>query len=1156
MSIFANKTQYENVKNRPFRQGFLRSAILLIAGFAICLVAFGTTTFALFNRKSESEVTIKSARYGLRFTLDGESSDYFMGGTDFEKAYTAAESQTTHTLKIDLLSGSDIADVGFCMITVDDRDENGNDRTRVFFTDTLGTGGASSYELIFDVLNAGEITIKPHWGIAANYSSLPTPTGVAANQGTVQIGVLELSGNTFTTKFQNTDKYLYRVGNGNAVKLGSLFKLLTTGENAVNSSDVKIRIESVETTASVNGTGTNLETGSTAQCVYTPNGSNWENATLQFTGEGPVKVTIKEGSTGRPYTLNLEVVEAMNTTTAMSATANNVVLLGDVSVSGMGGIQISNGYALFGNGFRINCTGNGSTNGSAGLGGGFVRIDSGGLLDNAVVVAPDFAKAYMYVKSNPLDYYIEESENVVSADHYAYQLSAVRTSGDATISNSYIYGARNNVHAEGVLTIDHCTLVNGSLSNIHMDAQEGTLYLKDVTTIQYSRTFDYQLPGQTAKTATVMGFGILMGPRPDSGVSVVGNPTLNIAGYLNQYNWVCADDGNITSSRIAKQLITKALSESAYQHTSGGKTYVNLGVVYLNNASSVINDARSGHGYVKNSISMSGVNGQVYAPGAGSSQVELKDSSYEYQPDRQGIALPKLSYNDSSDQVTVSQNSAFDYSFTVALGAGESYLFDFSKLNVRLSGSPVSYVLKDSSEITVSSDSTFQMNTAGTTRYTIEVELSKLYDAEAHQINVDSKTFRIEIALIADIADLPEPVKLADPAGTYYKMTNRNSTSSDWSMAAAPLDGLQIKYWSTEQNKEVVLDFSNISINKTTSNSLTISGNDWSLAMTSTAIKDGKTNIWLTASGVLYVTASTSDQVSSDTSARTTTITYTFSDDCGHTLASFSKQFYCKKPASGDTLYSHRKLVEDGVLTTNFSGGGGGGNTGCLAAGTLITLADGTQKPVELLTGEENLLVWNLETGTYDVAPIVFVDSDPIANCDVIHAQFSNGSDVEIVYEHGFFDLTLEKYVYINEATLNDYVGHEFVVRGDCLNNTWETAFLSNTWVEERITVVYSPVTYKHLCYFTNDMLSMPGGIDGLFNIFDVDTTRMAYDQVKMAEDIAQYGLFTYSDYEGIIPEMAYEAFNGAWLKVAIGKGLLTWEDICYLADRYSVFWE
>lgn len=38
----------------------------------------------------------------------------------------------------------------------------------------------------------------------------------------------------------------------------------------------------------------------------------------------------------------------------------------------------------------------------------------------------------------------------------------------------------------------------------------------------------------------------------------------------------------------------------------------------------------------------------------------------------------------------------------------------------------------------------------------------------------------------------------------------------------------------------------------------------------------------------------------------------------------------------------------------------------CITQGTLITLADGTQKPIEDLTYKDLLLVWNFDTGTYD----------------------------------------------------------------------------------------------------------------------------------------------------------------------------------------------
>ena len=80
----------------------------------------------------------------------------------------------------------------------------------------------------------------------------------------------------------------------------------------------------------------------------------------------------------------------------------------------------------------------------------------------------------------------------------------------------------------------------------------------------------------------------------------------------------------------------------------------------------------------------------------------------------------------------------------------------------------------------------------------------------------------------------------------------------------------------------------------------------------------------------------------------------------------------------------------------------------------------------------------------------------------------------------------------------------------------------------------------------------MPGGISGLFNIFEVDTKAMKYDSAKMHSDIEKYGLFTYADFEELIPEYMYDAFNGNILKVAIGKGMLTWEDIQTLAERYA----
>ena len=229
----------------------------------------------------------------------------------------------------------------------------------------------------------------------------------------------------------------------------------------------------------------------------------------------------------------------------------------------------------------------------------------------------------------------------------------------------------------------------------------------------------------------------------------------------------------------------------------------------------------------------------------------------------------------------------------------------------------------------------------------------------------------------------------------------------------------------------------------------------------------------------------------------------------------------------------------------------------CVAAGTLITLADGSQVPVEQLTGNEMLLVWNMQTGQFDSAPILFIDSDPAMTYRVIHLSFSDGSTVEVIYEHGFWDCDLNQYVYLDENA-EQYIGHWFnkqIVTDEGTLTTYAVQ-LTGVSITNKITTAYSPVTYSHLCYYVNGMLSMPGGIEGLFNIFEVDAETMKYDEAQMQADIAQYGLFTYEEFAELFPvsEEVFEAFNGQYLKVAMGKGLIDAEGLQTLIERYAEF--
>lgn len=261
--------------------------------------------------------------------------------------------------------------------------------------------------------------------------------------------------------------------------------------------------------------------------------------------------------------------------------------------------------------------------------------------------------------------------------------------------------------------------------------------------------------------------------------------------------------------------------------------------------------------------------------------------------------------------------------------------------------------------------------------------------------------------------------------------------------------------------------------------------------------------------------------------------------------------WYTTSDFSG-TKYDDILSAPNGILYAKWT------QESCVAEGTLITLANGSQVAVEDLTGNEQLLVWNMLTGEFDVAPILFIDSDSVMQYEIIELTFSGGTQVKVIDEHAFFDVNLNKYVFLREDAYQ-YIGHYFNKQGydGDGNMIWTTVQLVDVDIYTETTTAWSPVTYGHLCYYVNGMLSMPGATQGFINIFEVDTETMRYDMTAYNNDINTYGLFTYEEFclEVIeIPEVIFNAFNGQYLKVAMGKNLIDEEGILLLVERYSEF--
>ena len=222
----------------------------------------------------------------------------------------------------------------------------------------------------------------------------------------------------------------------------------------------------------------------------------------------------------------------------------------------------------------------------------------------------------------------------------------------------------------------------------------------------------------------------------------------------------------------------------------------------------------------------------------------------------------------------------------------------------------------------------------------------------------------------------------------------------------------------------------------------------------------------------------------------------------------------------------------------------------CIVKGSKITLYDGTQKNIEDIAADDILLVFNHITGKFEGAPASYViHKNSVEKLyRVIKLKFSNGKEVGIVGEHGFYDVDLKKYAYINEDNIEEFIGHSFATTDDIKNMT--TTTLVGYEIVEEVTSIYSPITYSYLNCFVDGILTITNFSDGLINMFEFGDD-MCYDAEKMQADIEKYGLYTYEDFAEYATLEQFNAFNGKYLKVSVEKGLITYDELIDLLKTF-----
>lgn len=141
----------------------------------------------------------------------------------------------------------------------------------------------------------------------------------------------------------------------------------------------------------------------------------------------------------------------------------------------------------------------------------------------------------------------------------------------------------------------------------------------------------------------------------------------------------------------------------------------------------------------------------------------------------------------------------------------------------------------------------------------------------------------------------------------------------------------------------------------------------------------------------------------------------------------------------------------------------------CLIEGTLVTLADGSTKPIEDIAYDDELLVWNFYDGKFDKAKSCWVTKPQVAH-EYNLCKFSNGAEIGFVGQgrdigyHRIYNEELKSFTHtgVKETPIGT---HTFAQDGS-----------KPTLVEQHIVNkqvrFYNVGTEKHINIFTNGILT------------------------------------------------------------------------------------
>ena len=830
------------------------------------------------------------------------------------------------------------------------------------------------------------------------------------------------------------------------------------------------------------------------------NNSDWTKGTIQFTGTGVVTITIDSDAFTSEKSLTVEVVNAKNITSAVGSTDTDIVVLSDLKIANDGVVYYNN-CTVYGNGFEFNIVGGVNTQASNGTNyHGIINLTNV-TLDNMVVVGEVYDKYGAYRNQEDYTAAINATESIIQNCHISNCSAPVRSKGNNTIIDTTLYG--------GTIA---CMIV-----------EDGTNTLTNVTTVNYN------------DGRNVLGLGILISLEATNNVKLVLN------GAFKQYNFVSQNDTACVPDANAKSIFDEMFSNSYSDYHIGNQPFVNTGILSMKDSfdANCISDNTT-NGYEGKSVEMTAkaengfpvtVNGYIYTmTSSGTVDNSYNANNDSHKATIQGDYLPTFNFDlgnqaiAGEDRYLKGDKNALEIRY---LQGEEAITLDISKLASIFKYNDTNYTVtasyKDSNNNTIGTDCVITFSDAGSFTLVFTVEDNLFYNSNGVSLNKTVvREYKVPVSVVIaapEIKDAVITIKNAAQSGSY-------SGLSDKTISFNPLNAITIT--DAEGTVDLTTNIASTNIEYASSSSafagattITVTYNDGrvlKIILGKPTLNSPGSSKAITYGNDGTIKSSGAVASKSATGGTWTVTSYVFTGTNGKTVANNT------------------------VVTFTFP------DKSCVTGDTLVTLADGSQKRIDEVTHTDSLLVWDFFTGDYACVPasIIFYHGDD--NYDVINLSFDDGTVVKVINTHGFFDVDANEFVFIDEGNVEYFIGHNFVkVDGD----SYTSVKLVEYTITEEFTGCYSIQSAQHNNFIVEGMFSetIPA-YEGWFDYFEIGD-NMKYDEAKMQEDIEKYGLYTYDDFSEYVTYEQFIAFSGPYLKVLVGRGVVTFDDILTLNFEY-----